>query len=350
MNTDKTQVIWLGRNKKSKTRYLRDRNFCWDPGIFRVLGVKFTTNIEQISSINYDGKIQESKKLLNTWSKRLIMSIGKITVLKSLAASKLTHLLTNLPDPSEDFLRELDKMFFEFLWNGRAHKIKKSVICRNFPDGGLRMINIYSFLSTLELSWLRRIHNEESDVRRILTSFCPNFQKVFLFGGEYVNVLIQRMDNIFWKDVLKHLEKLYGKCHVQNFYDFASESIFYNKNITVGKKTVHIRSWVNAGVGSINHLLDQQGHFFKFTDFCNEYPNIKTNFLTYNSSIRAIQTYQERKQITLLKDYKEQEPMVWRLVDGGNSGVQCAFGRTSDNAAGLQRWNEVFQNINWKKI
>jgi hypothetical protein len=53
MNTDKTHVIWIGSSKNSKKRYLRDRNFCWDPGIFKVLGIKFSTNIKEIPEINF---------------------------------------------------------------------------------------------------------------------------------------------------------------------------------------------------------------------------------------------------------------------------------------------------------
>ena len=29
-------------------------NFCWDPGIFKVLGIKFCTDTDCISEINYE--------------------------------------------------------------------------------------------------------------------------------------------------------------------------------------------------------------------------------------------------------------------------------------------------------
>ena len=77
MNMDKTQIIWIGSRKNSGIRFLRDKNFCWDPGIFKVLGVKFTTNIEQISNLNFENKIQEIKQLLASWNRRLITPFGK---------------------------------------------------------------------------------------------------------------------------------------------------------------------------------------------------------------------------------------------------------------------------------
>ena len=41
INFGKTQVIWIGSMRNSQIRYLRDMNFCWDPGTFKYLGVFF---------------------------------------------------------------------------------------------------------------------------------------------------------------------------------------------------------------------------------------------------------------------------------------------------------------------
>ena len=92
--------------KKSQVRFLRDMNFCWDPGIFTVLGTKFSTDVKQITSINYEGKLTEIKRILNTWSKRQVTPLGKITVIKTLALSRVIYLFVNLLDPQDDALHE----------------------------------------------------------------------------------------------------------------------------------------------------------------------------------------------------------------------------------------------------
>ena len=132
-------------------------NFCWDPGIFQVLVIKFSTDTTQISSINFEGKISEIRKILNNWSRRQIPPLGKITVVKTLVLPKLTQLFVNLPDPTGDFLKEFDKMCFKFLWDGKQNKISKNVVCQLQEGGGLKMVNIYCFLSCMKISWLRRI-------------------------------------------------------------------------------------------------------------------------------------------------------------------------------------------------
>ena len=90
-------------------------------------------------------KINEIRKILNNWSRRQIPPLGKITVVKTLVLPKLTHLFVNLPDPTEDLLNEFDKMCFKFLWDGKQSKISNNVVCQLQEDGGLKMVNIYSF-------------------------------------------------------------------------------------------------------------------------------------------------------------------------------------------------------------
>jgi len=65
------------------------------------------------------------EQLLNAWSRRKITLFGKITVIKTLVISKITHLLTNLPDPDEKFLQDLNLLVHKFLWDGKHDKIKK---------------------------------------------------------------------------------------------------------------------------------------------------------------------------------------------------------------------------------
>ena len=105
---------------------MRDRNYIWDPGTFRVLGINFSKTIENIVGINYQGKLEEIKKAISKWNKRQLTPIGKVTVIKTLLAPKLTYLLTNLPDPSNQLLKEIDSTLFKFLWGGKVSKIKKN--------------------------------------------------------------------------------------------------------------------------------------------------------------------------------------------------------------------------------
>ena len=64
--------------KHSQVQIMRDMNFCWDTGIVKILGVNFSADTEQLSTIHYDDKLQEIKHVLTTWNERHLTPLGKI--------------------------------------------------------------------------------------------------------------------------------------------------------------------------------------------------------------------------------------------------------------------------------
>jgi len=68
-----------------------------------------------------ENKLNE-KKVLNAWSRGNLTPFGRITIIKYLVISKITHLPMNLPDPEHSFLKELNKRLYKFLWNGKMMK------------------------------------------------------------------------------------------------------------------------------------------------------------------------------------------------------------------------------------
>ncbi|XP_070180397.1 uncharacterized protein [Littorina saxatilis] len=71
-----------------------------------------------------------------------------------------------LPDPDNNLLKELDKLLFDFLWSGKRAKIKKTVVFKPLEEGGLNMVNIYVFLSTLKIDWMRKVVCGDSCLKR----------------------------------------------------------------------------------------------------------------------------------------------------------------------------------------
>lgn len=53
------------------------------------------------------------------WTKIHLTPLDKILVIKTLATSEITHLVITLPDPPEQFFRELDALFYQFPWDDK---------------------------------------------------------------------------------------------------------------------------------------------------------------------------------------------------------------------------------------
>ena len=119
VNVEKTKGVWIGSKINSEQKF---ENIDFSSKIFKVLGIKFSTDLDSIVKINYDEKIEEIRNLLNAWKRRYLTPLGKISVIKSLALSKLNHLFVSLPDPDTDTINLLNSMFFDFLWDGKNDK------------------------------------------------------------------------------------------------------------------------------------------------------------------------------------------------------------------------------------
>jgi len=299
MNTDKTQVVWIGSRKKCNVKYMQDRNFVWDPGIFKILGVKLTTDIDRISQINYEDKLITIQRVLKSWKKRNITPLGRITVIKSLLISKLTHLLINLPDPPQDFLISLEDELYNYLWDGKNSKIKKSVVCKPYSEGGLQMLNIKTFITALKVSWLKKLRTEP-DFRNLTLNLYPTLENIDKFGCEYANVAMARINNSFWKDVLRHYQKVSCKCSVSNMDEFLSECIHYNVNVLRDRRIVFVKEWCDNGIFFIRQMIGANGNFMSFREFSLQNPNIvRTNYLMYEGILNSIRQYIEINLISI---------------------------------------------------
>ena len=66
-------------------------------------------------------------------------------MLKSLAVSQLVYLLSPLRS-NHHAIKEINDMFYHFLWNGKGDKIKRKVMINEPEYGGLKMIDLYLFI------------------------------------------------------------------------------------------------------------------------------------------------------------------------------------------------------------
>jgi len=117
MNKEKTKVIWIGRKKFSKDKLEVNCNLVWGSTVFDLLGLKFSVNLKEMLDLNFDRAISQIENIFRHWNKRYLTPMGKITVIKTFAISKIIHLLATLPNPSEIVVKKinhiLDKKAFK---------------------------------------------------------------------------------------------------------------------------------------------------------------------------------------------------------------------------------------------
>jgi hypothetical protein len=158
------------------------------------------------------------------------------------------------------------------------------------------------------------------------------------------------MRNPFWHDVVKHFKKLSIKCMPVDINDFNAECIFYNKNIIIGKHTVHFVDWVDLGIFQICHLLNDNGMFLSFEEFQRKFPTLNVNFLKFGGLIQSIKKYQNKVNLLQGASYNLLRQKPIRVVLEGNKSVQTCLASVYSTPAGVVKWNSIFDNLNWDKI
>lgn len=93
-----------------------------------VLGVTICQKRQRLIKCNFDPVMKTINTSLNIWSQRKLSIFGKIEVVRSQAISRLVYLLTLLPSPPKDYLDNIEKVLFNFIWNNKRAKIQSSVL------------------------------------------------------------------------------------------------------------------------------------------------------------------------------------------------------------------------------
>ena len=259
VNFEKTHAVWIGINKYSTSSIKPRWKLSWGKTEFKLLGINFHVNLESMQGINFNEKIQKIRSLIKLWKRRYLTPLGKITVIKSLLLPILNHLFISLPNPTDQILKELSNIFFEYLWEGPA-KIKQSIVVKQYCQGGLQMINLKAFIDSLKLTWLRRVILSNRPWQSVLKNII-NFQEIFTLGRESILPLIRNVKNKFWVDVLKTYTDIQHLNH-QETENHLSSPIFHNNEIKIGSKSVYIKSWYQNGVRYVNDIIHENGEFF----------------------------------------------------------------------------------------
>ena len=107
INLSKTSAIWFGVGHNNRQQLCPEFNLEWTT-TFKLLGITFDNNLTNMET-NFTEKVNEIEKLLNRWYLRYLTPYGKITVIKTLALSKLSHVALVIPSLSSAKIKNLEK-------------------------------------------------------------------------------------------------------------------------------------------------------------------------------------------------------------------------------------------------
>ena len=176
---------------------------------------------------------------------------------------------------------------------------------------------------------------------------CPLIQYIKERGGEFSNIIIQRIRNPFWRDVFKHYKIFSDKCTPVTFDDFVSECLHYKYNVHVcrGRKVVCIKSWTDCGIVSVGQRFGPDG-CLTYNAFRTRVPNAKAGFLLYEGVLSAIRGYQRQLGLDVEENFVADDSRVWKCIGKGNvKDIYAGLVANSDTPKCVDRWSKTLNTV-----
>ncbi len=159
LNWSKTEAFWCN-DKRTMPLPVIPGNLKWEKDGFKFLGIFLGSEAYQRK--NWEGVKDKICNRLSKWNWILpqLSYRGRVLVINNLAASVLWHKLIVL-NPPEEFLREIQKVFVDFFWNGQ-HWLRESVLYLQLSEGGQGLMDIKSKVAAFRLQTAQRLLYHQS--------------------------------------------------------------------------------------------------------------------------------------------------------------------------------------------
>ena len=357
LNYTKTEILPLGSTIHTQKRHF---NLKWVKDKIYALGTWFYKDPSKITEINCQRKLEALHSTLSKWSHLKLTLLGKITIIKSLALSKLNYCISTIEIP-EYFTTTAQDEINKFLWDGKPPKIKFQTAMADIPDGGIRHINVHAYVVAQKAIWSRKLicKYDNSFISYIEEYLPPLSINEVLKISLNPDSLSATMPG-FYRQVLHAWYQM--KEMPECAEDIVNEVIWYNKHIVIDKEYVFYKTWYNVGIIYISDLLNDQGAFMSYEELTSYY-NFYCPKLSYISLLDAIPTvWRQKLKSSYIRDRTlYEEPYIY--IENGKKELSIVtskqlywklINKLKVEATCVNSWhvkyNFKFDEASWKHI
>ena len=152
----KTTAMYIGPWKSKDPEF---KEISWTNTYVKTLGINHGYHIPEQEV--WMEKINKMKNCIQVWKSRDLTLKGKVLIIKTFLISQINYEIEMKSIP-KNIVKEIDKILWNFLWNGKQPLVNKQTICLEVEKGGLNMINLNTFIQAKHIKIIHKIINSET--------------------------------------------------------------------------------------------------------------------------------------------------------------------------------------------
>ena len=146
------------------------------------------------------------------------------------------QILTLLPNHPVQGIKEIQDIFYKFVWDGKPDNTKRNIIINNYEEEGLKLPHIQSFCEALKLCRSHKLIDpiNISAWKILLLSYIEKYggDRILYLQKEGLESISNKL-NPFWRDFLLNLSEMLAIKDEEEKYiiNIMSQPIWFRFNI-----------------------------------------------------------------------------------------------------------------------
>ncbi len=188
-------------------------------------------------------------------------------------------------------IKELNDMFFEFIWDSKSNKIASDTLYKPYSNGGLKMINIRVFIKSIRFAWVHKVFDNHnfSPWKLMLQTFINRFGGNCIFYLDKISLtrIAKRIKNPFWSEIMLNWAEMDINSDLEDLTHILSQPLWHNDRLKAGNMNLNRPKLKESGIINVSDIIDHQFGIPRTLRELQDFDD-SMNFLNYETIIRSI--------------------------------------------------------------
>ena len=258
----KTTAIYIGPWKTKEPEF---KEISWTDTYVKTLGINHGYHIPEEEA--WMEKIKKMKNCIQVWKSRDLTLKGKILIIKTFLISQINYELEMKPIP-KNIVKEIDKILWNFLWDGKQPLVNKQTMCLEIENGGLSMINLNTFIEAKHIKIIHKIVNAETQHWNMIGKHWIKYldntynSENFLYHCSNTKGLAITLPSQFYKDAIQAWVSFRRQLQTNDLRSILDENIFGNNRIMHRNSPLWFESFSKDKIQVIKDIWDSDNKTF----------------------------------------------------------------------------------------